>query len=118
MSPQSRTIQGIVHFNTNFKLLSSKEWFDKQHISKRITLDFQKPAWSKFMSSMLNSFGTSANYKQLEFVECVGFQHHTAKNRGGLSKRSANDENLNGIDFNFFRYCYGPELFFTSDGNG
>ena len=65
---------------------------------------------------MLNSFGSSANYKQMEFVECVGFQHHTAKSRGGLNKRSANDEKLEGIDFNFFRYCYGPNLFFTSDG--
>ena len=64
----------------------------------------------------MNSFATSANYKQMEFVECVGFQHHTARGRGGLCKKSANDDNLTGIDYHYFRYCYGPNLFFTADG--
>ena len=49
-------------------------------------------------------------------MECVGFQHHTAKGRGGLNKKSANDDNLTGIDLHYFRYCFGPNLFFKSDG--
>ena len=65
---------------------------------------------------MLSNFATSANYKQVEFVECVGFQHHTAKGRGGLSKRSAKDPDLTGIDFHYFRYCFGPKVFFKHDG--
>ena len=94
-----------------------KEWCDKQHIDKRITLDIPRPAWAKFIRSMLNNFATSANFRRMEFVECVGFQHHTAKARGGLCKHSAQDPNLVGIDFHYFRYCYGPNLFFKADGS-
>ena len=50
-------------------------------------------------------------------MECVGFQHHTAKGRGGLTKKSAQDPSLGGIDLHFFRYCYGPGLFFRADGS-
>lgn len=94
-----------------------QEWCDKQHISKRFNLDLPRAAWAKFVRNMLSNFATSANYKQLEFVECVGFQHHTAKGRGGLTKRSAKDPTLSGIDFHYFRFCYGPNLFFKYDGS-
>ena len=76
-----------------------------------------RPAWARFMRSMLTNFETSANYRVMEFVECVGFQHHTAKDRGGLNKNSANDPNLTGIDQHYFRYCFGPGLFFKFDGS-
>ena len=95
-----------------------KEWCDKQHIEKkRITLDIPRMSWAKFIRSMLSNYETSANYRRMEFVECVGFQHHTAKGRGGLKKKSAMDKNLNGIDFDYFRYCFGPNLFFRIDGS-
>ena len=53
----------------------------------------------------------------MEFVECIGFQHHTAKGRGNLKKKSANHPNLAGIDLHYFRYCFGPGLFFRADGS-
>ena len=94
-----------------------KEWCDKQHIDKkRITLDIPKPAWAKFIRSMLGNYETSANYRRMEFVECVGFQHHTAKGRGVLNKKSARDQHQTGIDIHYFRYCFGPGLFFKFDG--
>ena len=65
----------------------------------------------------MSNFATSANFRRMEFVECVGFQHHTAKARGGLTKKSADDVNLAGIDLHYFRYCYGPGLFFKADGS-
>ena len=91
-----------------------QDWCDKQHISKRFTLDIPRLVWAKFIRNMLSNFASSASYKQLEFVECVGFQHHTAKERGGLDKRSAKDHTM--LDFHYFRYCYGPNLFFKHDG--
>ena len=74
-------------------------------------------SWSKFMRSMLSNCKTSANYRRMEFVECIGFQHHTAKGRGGLSEKSAQDPNLAEIDFHYFYYCFGPNLFFKFDGS-
>ena len=94
------------------------DWCNKQHIDKsRITLDIPRQPWGKFIRSMLGNFATSANYKKMEFVECVGFQHHTATARGGLIKQSAQDPDLTGIDLFYFRYCYGPNLFFKADGS-
>ena len=65
----------------------------------------------------MSNFATSSNYRKMEFVECVGFQHHTAKARGGLTRQSAQDPDLTEIDWHYFRYCYGPNLFFKADGS-
>ena len=95
-----------------------KDWCDKQHIEKKmITMDIPRVFWSKFMRSMLSNYETSANYRRMEFMECIGFQHHTAKGRGGLSEKSAQDSNLAEIDFHYFYYCFGPNLFFKFDGS-
>ena len=112
------TISYIYLFTFLIYPCNIQEWCDKQHIArKRVTLDIPRPAWAKFIRSMLSNFETSAHYRVMEFVECVGFQHHTAKAWGGLNKKSANDQNLTGIDLNYFRYCFGPGLFLKSDGS-
>ena len=65
----------------------------------------------------------------MEFVECIGFQHHTvslllignkcsfnifqAKDRGGLCKDTSRDK----VDLHYFRWCYGENLFFRADGS-
>ena len=57
-------------------------------------------------------------YVQLQtdfFTKYFRFQLHTAVGRGGLSRQSAEDPSL--LDKHYFRYCYGPDLFFTSDGS-
>jgi hypothetical protein len=84
---------------------------------KKMTLDIPPPAWQKFVRSMLTNFERSASHKLMEFVECIGFQHHTAKDRGGLSKHSAKNNDNSKLDFHYFRWCYGKDLFFRADGS-
>ena len=54
-------------------------YFDHQFITKKIVLDFPPAPWQKFIRSMLNNFLTSANHRTMEFIECIGFQHHTVR---------------------------------------
>ena len=112
-----KVLSNLKGFKQIPSFVSSQEWCDKQHIDKRITLDIPRPSWAKFIRSMLNNFATSANFRKMEFVECVGFQHHTAKARGGLSRQTAQDPDHAGLDLHFFRYCFGPNLFFKADGS-
>ena len=74
-SRYSNTIHGKA--NTSFFIV--KAYFDHQFITKKIVLDFPPTPWQKFIRSMLNNFLTSANHRTMEFVECIGFQHHTVR---------------------------------------
>ena len=102
---------------TNYLNSTFQSYFDQQYLMKKMTLDIPPPAWQKFVRSMLTNFERSASHKLMEFVECIGFQHHTAKGRGGLSKHSAKNNDNSKLDFHYFRWCYGKDLFFRADGS-